>query len=242
MVTIEYDNIKVSVPEGWDDITVGLYEKVYGQNPKTHRERATMVATLCNVEPDLLFNWPADVFAIILDKIGFLYEDTRPEPSPLIELEGIKYIVPIEEKLTLGAWVDIDDVQKTGEAVLSKILAIVCRPAGEAYTWENNEKRAAMFAALPVSKVLPVLGFFLHCKTAYDKRTTAYLKIDQAVGLLAQNIKTFVKPGGGIRLSQTWLIIRFWTLTVLLRYRWAKFLRTYNTAAIKKARTPRSVS
>lgn len=228
MVELEYDKVKVSVPENWDDIKLGLYERISEQKPETTRDKVAIAALVCGIDVDLLFSWPAEVFNAIADRLEFLFKENPAEPNPEIEINGVKYVVPIEEELTLGAWVDADEVQKEGKSVLSNVLAIVCRPAGEAYNHKNNEQRAAMFADLPVSKVLGVLAFFLHYKTALDQRTAAYSNLVQAVGQLPLNIPTLRSPGGGIKLSTIWQAAKYYGMILLLRYQLQKFLRTCN--------------
>jgi hypothetical protein len=229
MVRIEYNTVKIEVPESWDDITLGRYETFYNEKPETARERVALAAKVCKADADLLLSWPAEVFSRIVGYIDFLFKDNPAPPSPYVEVDGVNYIVPIEDELCLGAWVDAEEVQKTGENVLSNILAIVCRPAGEAYDYKNNEARRAMFAGLPVSKVLPVLAFFLRCKTALEQRTAAYTKLVRAVDQLPRNIRPFLNPGGGIKLSQIWPVMKYWALMVLLRYRLQRFLPSCNT-------------
>lgn len=242
MVEIEYNNIKISVPENWDDITLGTYEKIYGKTPETMRERVAVIADICNADLEHLLSWPAEVFNFIVDRLHFLYQEQQIEPSPCITIGEVNYIVPIEEKLTLGAWIDAEEVQKKQEKVLSNMLAIVCRPAGEAYNCENNEQRAAMFAALPVSKVLPLTAFFLNCKSVLEQRTVAYSNTEEAVFLLVESIKNLRLRGVGIRLSTIWPMVKFWSMIVLLRYRWAKFLRKYNTTATSNMQRMRNMN
>lgn len=233
MVTIEYNGHKVNVPTSWDEVTVGDYEAFYLDKPDTARERVALVAKICKTEVDILLGWPADAFNIIVEKIGFLFKDNPAEPNPSVEVDGVTYVVPIEDKLSLGAYVDADEVQKGDEAVISNLLAIVCRPAGEEYNYENNETRAAMFAALPVSKVQGVLAFFLHCKHVLDERTKAFTNLAQVVGSLPLSIRGSRRLGGGIKLSQTWRAMRYYALMMLLNWRLRKLLRSYNIDAIK---------
>ena len=42
MVQIEYNTVKIEVPESWDDITLGFYETFYTEKPETARERASL--------------------------------------------------------------------------------------------------------------------------------------------------------------------------------------------------------
>mgnify|MGYP006906849322 FL=1 len=59
---LEYDNTRISVPESWDDITLGFYESFYDEEPSTARERVEWVAHICNVDSELLLEWPSEVF------------------------------------------------------------------------------------------------------------------------------------------------------------------------------------
>lgn len=233
MVEIEYNDVKISVPESWDDITLGVYEKFHKQKPVTHRERVTQTALVCGIDPELLLGWPTEVFNEVVRIAGFIFKDTNTEPTPIVDVNGTPYVVPIEDELTLGAYVDADEVQKTSDAVLSNVLAIVCRPAGEKYDHRQNDERAAMFAALPVSKVLGVLGFFLHCKQALDRHTAAYSNLRELGALLPQNIGSLLKRTGGIKLSRIWPTLRYLGLMLSLKNQLRKCLRSYNTKTIR---------
>lgn len=234
MVELEYNDVKINVPQSWEDIKLGFYETFYKTKPTTGRERIAFVATVCKVDPELMLAWPAEVFNRVVGYVGFLFEDNPATPAAFVEVKGVKYIVPIEEDLTLGAYIDADEAQKAETAVLSTVLAIVCRPAGEPYDYKNNEARAAMFADLPVSEVLGVLAFFLQCATVLRQRTAAYTNLLALADLLPRNIRNFLSPGVGIKLSRIYPIIRYYVLMMLLRYRLRKFLRTFNTEKIRK--------
>jgi hypothetical protein len=236
MVTMEYDNTKINVPTSWEDVKLGVYEEVYALKPVTARDRVAYVAKICQVEPEVLLNWPAEVFNKLVTFIDFLFIDADVPPCPFIEVDGVKYVVPIDDKITLGQWVDVDEAQKAGTAVLSNVLAIICRPTGETYSYEQNEARAAMFADLPVSRVLGVLAFFLHCKAVFDQHTAAFLKIQELADLLPRNTVALLSRGAGIKLSQIWRIPRYLALIALLRYRLRKYSPSYNTGRIKTAR------
>lgn len=242
MVKLDDGNIIIYVPQSWDDITLGHYETFYTDKPETAHDRVAYVAKVCKTDTDILLSRPAEVFNIIVGHIGFLFEDITAAPNPCIEIGDVKYIVPLEDELSLGAWVDADEAQKKGENVLSNTLAIVCRPVGEEYNCKNNDARAAMFAALPVSKVLGVLAFFLHCKAVSDRRTAACTKIAEAYGQLPLNIKYLLNPGAGIGLLRIWRTIKYTGLTILLRYRLRMFLRTCNSGKTSMLRMKRSTN
>jgi len=242
MVTMEYDNTLIRVPQCWEDITLGKYESVYDKKPESARERVALVAQICEVDAEKLLSWPAEIFNGIVDYILFLYGDNPAIPCPYLEIDGVKYAVPLEDDLTLGAWVDADEAQKKGEAPISTTLAIVCRPVGEAYDYKNNEARQAMFAALPVSQVMGVMAFFLQCKEASVKLTQMYGNLQLVIDQLPRNTDILRSLGAGTKLLQMWRVLTFCILNVLLRYRLRKFLRSYNTSAIRRTQRKRKES
>lgn len=242
MIALEYNKVKISVPENWDDITVRAYETFCAAKPVTARERVSVVAGVCGMEADLLLSWPVEVFNKIVDYVDFLFGDNPAPPAPCIDVQGVRYVVSVEDKLTLGEWVDIDTVQKEGVNVLSNVLSIICRPAGEEYNADNNEKRAAMFAALPVSKVQGVLAFFLHCKNASDQRTEVYSKLTALYDRLPRTTLASLGRGDGTRSLPIWRATGYCILTALLRYRLRRFLHSSNTGKTRKRRMKRNVN
>lgn len=242
MTTVEYNDIRIKVPDNWDDITLGDYERISGQRPQTAKDRASLVAGICHVGVDILLDWPAEVFNRIVDITGFLYADTDAVPASSVEIDGIMYAVSVGDKFTLGAWIDADEVQKNGQNVLSGVLAIVCRPVGEKYDCNNNEARQKLFAAQPVSRLLPVLAFFLRCKKTYEQRMRVFSRLTQGIALLVRSTQGLRPRGAGIRLSRIWLTVRFWILTVLLRYRLKMLLHTSSSAKIKPMRKRHSAN
>lgn len=234
MVKIEVNNVTVHVPQSWEDVKLGDYEQYYKDKPETARQRAEFVAKILKLDVQVLLDWPAEIYNYIVEQIGFLFGDNPIQAQPYIEVNGQQYVVELEDRQTLGAWVDAEEAQKAGTAVLSTVLSIVCRPVGEKYDYERAEQRQRLFASLPVSKVLGVLAFFLQCKTDLDKLTAAYTKLQEIADRLPRNIKPFLKRGGGTRLSRIWQATKYCVLTALLRYRLRKLSRIYNINAINR--------
>lgn len=233
MVNFEYKNTEVRIPQNWDDITLGQWDQLHSMRPKTSRERVAYIAQLCGIDDDLLLSWPAEVFNMIVAHTRFVFGANPYAPSTEAVIDGTAYSIAVEDSLTLGEWVDADEAQKAGENVLSNVLAIVCRPAGEAYDYKNNEKRRELFAAQPLSTVLPLLGFFLQCKQLSDKRTKIYSQLAAIRDLLPPSTATLQNLGAGTKLLRIWPIIRFLILNALLRWRLSKLLVLYGITETK---------
>lgn len=241
MTTIEYGEKRIEVPDCWDDITLGKYETVSAMPAKTAKEKVEMMAEICGVEVSVLLDWPAEIFNRMVEITEFLFrEEEKVEPAASIEIDGVQYAVPIGDKITLGVWVDVDEVQKIGQNVLSGVLAIVCRPVGEEYDGNNNEVRQRLFAALPVSRVMPVLAFFLHCKNVSERRTEVFSLLSRGIDRLARSTGNSQRCGDGIKLLRIWRRGVSWILIGLLRSRWKRLLRSCSSDAIKTSRKKRS--
>ena len=246
MVKIEITHndapVVIDVPESWDDITLGHYDTFHALEPKTQRETVELVAKVCKVDPQILFDAPEDLFNIIVSYAGFLFEKVPAEPTPVVHLNGTAYVVKIEDKLSFGEWIDADEVHKSGENVVTGTLAIVCRPVGEAYNPDNNDDRQAFFAAQPVTPFLGVLAFFLHYKNALDAISNRFSAVADLAEYYVANTKNLRRNGGGTASWPTWREIRLRILMRLLRYRLRRYLRSSVTKSPVKVRKTRKKS
>lgn len=240
MIRVEYRDLRVDVPSSWGDITLREYESINFSEYKTRRDKVDLIARLCKKESSDMLTLPVDVFNRIAGIVSFLFDANLGEPCTSIEIEGITYTLNTEDRLTLGEWVDVEEVQKGGDNVMSNVLAIVCRPVGEEYDCARNEERAELFGALPVSKTLGVLAFFLHSALMLSRRSALFSTLRETEKLLPQITGLSQNRGGGIRLSTIWRGVKFGITVRLLRYRLRKYLRTYNIGEIKNAQKGRN--
>ena len=237
MTIIEYEAYRLEIPDKWEENKLAKYDQFHGKRPESFRERVALLLDICGIDPESLMSAPTEIFNRIVQITAFIFAESNVKGVPFIVVEDIKYIVSTEESLTLGEWIDIEEVQKAGDNVLSNVLAIVCRPAGEEYDYRNNDKRQKMFANLPVSSVLGVLGFFLQQKQLYEKVTIEFLTLLEIAELLPPNTELLRSLGGGIGLLKTWRAVKFWILKELLNYqlrRYSRILFTYKTKRGRK--------
>lgn len=223
MIKIEFSGGKLSIPESWDEICFGDYEKWYFRQPSSQSEYVAFVAELCHVDPDLLFRSSSQLFDTIVGHIGFVFEDTIV-PSETVRIDGEDYAVSYGDKLTLGEWVDVENAfDGEHEKPLSEVLAILCRPSGESYDPELIPSRSELFRKQPCSKVLPLLAFFLHRNQGFCKISSLYsTTLDQA-GRFVRDIERLVQNGGGTKRLPIWQRIKYIFLMRSLKKRLSKF-------------------
>lgn len=214
MVTVELNNVKLEIPENWSDIKLSRYEKLYMQKPETKLDLVHFVADVCNIDANVLLESPAQVFNALAEIVDFVFDSELP-PANAVKVGDTEYFVSFADKLTLGEWVDAENViGSDSECKLSELLAILCRPIGEKYNPDLLGERTEMFKNLTCDKALPLISFFLSKKREYEAILNHYSTVmAQAVRFL-KDTKTFAINGGGIKRLPIWQRIRY---TYLIR-------------------------
>lgn len=241
MTTIEYGGHKVEIPENWHEIPLERYDRFHGKNPETFREKVELLADLCGIDMQVLTVLPTEIFNRAVQITAFIFSEPDITPVPYVEVKGVRYVANTDDELTLGEWIDLEEVQKEGVNVLSNVLAIVCRPAGEAYDYRNNTERQKLFAGLPVSNVLGVLGFFLQLKRRLEIITEEFSTLHRIIELFPPNINHLRSLGAGIGWLNPLRVVRFWILRELLNYRLRRFLHSSSISKTKRQRRTHSI-
>ena len=203
---------KWDVPSKWDDVTLKIYqdiERYYADKEEKQFDVRDVLHILTNRSIDEINELPSDFLDTILTHLLFLV--TTPEvgePSNKIKIDGEEYIINVMEKLKLGEYVAVDNVIKADKSDYASILAILCRKQGEVYDSkfeaETFEKRKEMFEKQPVTKILPLVGFFLNLYIVLERHSQLYSLAEEGINLTQQNIESLENLGVSKRLSLNW--------------------------------------
>ncbi len=243
MTKLEIENKTYQVPDSWEDLTLGQYEHFVGLPGETRTERVERVAYLAGMDPQDLLRWPVDVYNVAAGLISFIFEEApKSEPSPGIEIEGVKFAVNIADRLTLGEWVDAEEAQKDPAEVISGVLAVVCRPVGEKYDPSRTESRAALFKAQPVLSLMPVIAVFLTFNDLLAKSTQQRSDLEELAGLLQNVGGITASPGAGTTGSPRSQGATSLNSTRSQNGPWAKYLLSLFTRPSATKREQRSAS
>lgn len=209
-MTIDYKEWKV--PTSWDEITLGQFEEIqkfYEGEEERQTDIREIVHILCNKTVDEVNELPAEFLSIILDKLSFTTEKPEiGENTNKIEVDGETYQVNVMEKMKAGEYVATEMILKNDRNDLAGILAVLCRKEGEPYDskFENEilPERKKMFLNMPVTKVMPVCGFFLDLWMASEGVSRLYSAAEENINRIAQNIQNSRKLGLGRKLYIKW--------------------------------------
>lgn len=199
------------VPTSWEEITLKQFQDIdnYYKDREKEPDIREMLHILTNKTVDEVNQLPVEFLETIFDKLSFMNEQpVVGEPTNKIELDGVTYQVNIMNKLKTGEYVAVDSVVKTDAANFAAILAIICRKEDEIFDskFENEilEDRIKMFEKAPITKVLPVMNFFINCYILSETPSRLYSMVEEEINLTRQNIQDSVKNGVITKLSSKW--------------------------------------
>ena len=124
---------------------------------------------------------PVELYNSIMSNFSFVLEDMPQwKPSNKISYNGMEFVVNDKESLKVLEWDDCESILRNNIYDYPSLLAVLCRKVTGTKTdnvtglsWEVNEvydyefankifdARREMFAKMPITKVMPLIGFFL---------------------------------------------------------------------------------
>lgn len=124
---------------------------------------------------------PVELYNSIMSNFSFVLEDMPQwKPSNKLYYSGIKFVVNDKESLKVKEYEDAEMILRNNIYDYPSLLAVLCRKVTGTKTdnvtglsWEVNEvydsefankifdARREMFAKMPITKVMPLIGFFL---------------------------------------------------------------------------------
>ena len=195
---------EIHVPASWDEITLKTYQRIeeYYETitGDTHFNVMDVLDIFIDKDKDYLMSLPSEFLDIILDKLSFLTTPMKtPEPSNKIEINGEKYIVNVQNKLKTGEFIASDSILKDDRHNYAAMLAILCRKEGEVYDlhFENEvvQDRITLFEQQPITKIMPIITFFLALYGQSVMISQLFSKVEEAIDLTRKNIETSHKNG-----------------------------------------------
>lgn len=191
---------KWSLPTRWDEVTLGQFaelEKLYKGEASKGVDAVDLISIMSGRTKDEVMELPVDFMETMAIHLVFL--ETQPEiekPLNSIEIDGETYIINVKEKLKFGEYVDFDQLVKSDPCDYPSMLAILCRKDGEAYDSDfianEFQKRVDMFAKQPITKILPLIAFFLELSTTYMGLLSNYSMTKEALNQEVQNLENSV--------------------------------------------------
>lgn len=191
-----------NVPTSWDEVTLRQYQEIerYYEGKDEHFDVRKVLNILTNHTEDEINMLPLEYLEEIMEKLNFLSSLPREEePRNWCEINGERYSVHTEQKLKTGEYIASDTALKGDKHNYAAIMAVLCRKDGELYDshFENEvlEGRIKLFEEQPITKILPIIGFFLRLYLTSMMPTLLSSKAKEAIDLTRKDIETLQKSG-----------------------------------------------
>ena len=158
---------------------------------------------------------PVELYNSIMSNFSFVLEDMPQwKPSNHLSYNGIEFVVNTMEALKVKEYEDAEMILRNNMYDYPSLLAVLCRKVTGTKTdnvtglsWEVNEvydyefankifdSRREMFAKMPITKVMPVISFFLlrglECNNlSQNSITTLAHQLDEVVGNMLDSINS----------------------------------------------------
>lgn len=191
-----------NVPDSWDKVTLRQYQEIerYYEGKDEHFDVRKVLNILTNHTEDEINMLPLEYLEEIMEKLNFLSSlPKEEEPRNWCEINGERYSVHTEQKLKTGEYIASDTALKGDKHNYAAIMAVLCRKDGELYDshFENEvlEGRIKLFEEQPVTKILPIISFFLRLYLTSMMPTLLSSKAKEAIDLTRKDIETLQKSG-----------------------------------------------
>lgn len=200
---------KWSLPTRWDEVTLGQFadlERLYKGEASKGVDAVDLISIMSGRTKDEVMALPLDFMETMSIHLVFL--ETQPEiekPINSIEIDGDTYIINVKEKLKFGEYIDFDQLIKSDPCDYPSMLAILCRKEGEVYDSDfianEFQKRVDMFAKQPVTKILPLIAFFLQLSMNCTGLSSNYSMVKDLLVQELDNLESSVEhtAGKGLR-------------------------------------------
>ena len=192
-----------NLPKSWDEVTLKQFQELQRayNDEKKEVSIVDLISIMANKPKSEVQQLPTSFAELIMNELGFIMEQPKQQkPVPYIIIDDKKYMVNYLEKMKTGEWVDCNMIIKDDPKNYAAMLAILCRLEGEAYDDDfianKLEERTEMFLRQPITKILPIVAFFLELWLVFRKNSQLYTQIEEQLNNIQKNIENL--PRGGV--------------------------------------------
>ena len=191
-----------NVPTSWDGISLKKFQEInkYYSDKYKEYDVSEIIHIMTDKTIDEVNELPAEFLQVIMEKLSFIEKEPEvKEPTNKIEISKETYQINYMEKLKTGEYVSVDNILKADSNDYASILAILCRKEGEIYDSkfeaELFEERKKMFEEQPITKILPIIGFFLNLYMMSVIPSQLYFQVEEELNHIQKSIKTSTEIG-----------------------------------------------
>lgn len=212
----------ITVPTSWEQITLGQFVKLMRLQEEENKEDVSLIdimAVLTGTDKKYIYSLPSDFANTIMAHLLFLNKPLKEEPKAEVIIDGNLYKINYMEKLKFGEYTDANTVMANDKFDYASLLAILCRREGEIYDddyiAEHLDERIEMWNNQPITKVYPLVCFFLTLSALSGKHLQHYMTdAEQVIDQSLTHIEDSLRNGAHKKFSMRYVKAR-WKLRKL---------------------------
>lgn len=193
----------INMPLGWHEITLEMFQeisKLYDNDKKP--AVIDILSIITNIKKEELEQYPVEILNIIIQQAQYIQSTPTNEVKNEIIIDGEKYFINYENELRFKEFVDAQTLIESNNRDYASLLAILCRKSNELYTDEyiakEFDKRVEMFNKQPITKILPIVNFFLNYWVVLEKTSKESLTtLKEAAGKYLEHTENSLRSGLG---------------------------------------------
>ena len=220
IVAKDFGNI--TVPTSWDEVKLKDFITLMKLQEEENKEDVSLIdimAVLTGTDKKYIYSLPSDFANTIMAHLLFLNKPLKEEPKAEVIIDGNLYKINYMEKLKFGEYTDANTVMANDKFDYASLLAILCRREGEIYDddyiAEHLDERTEMWNNQPITKVYPLVCFFLTLSALSDKHLEHYMTdAEQVIDQSLTHIEDSLKSGEHKKFSLSYVKAR-WKLRKL---------------------------
>ena len=205
------------IADKWEDVSLRQFTELMKLNDNGIKDVRDVIAILSDHTKDEINLLPIDFIESMMARLTFLNKAPEVNNSNEIEIDGEVYFVNVMEKLKTGEFIDVNSAIQSDNLNYAAFLAILCRKKGELYNDDfvanHLDERIEMYNNQPITKILPVIGFFLALYMTSKNYSQSYMtEAEEATNQLLKNTEDLLKRGGYKKLSLKQLMKAWWNI------------------------------
>ena len=205
------------IADKWEDVSLRQFTELMKLNDNGIKDVRDVIAILSDHTKDEINLLPIDFIESMMARLTFLNKAPEVNNSNEIKIDGEVYFVNVMEKLKTGEFIDVNSAIQSDSLNYAAFLAILCRKKGELYNDDfvanHLDERIEMYNNQPITKILPVIGFFLNLwRISKAPSQNCMTEIHQTANQLLKDTETSLRSGGYKKLSLKHLMKVWWNI------------------------------
>ena len=192
-------NYNINMPLSWEEVTLQMFQDLSKLYDNDNKPTITdILAVLTNIEKKELEQYPTEIIETIIKQVQFIYNSPTDKVENQIIIDKERYFINYEDELRFKEFVDSQTLLEGNNRDYASLLAILCRKQGEIYNDEyiatQFNQRREMFLKQPITKILPIVTFFLNywvvCEKFINRSSTLKIETNKyldSIGNLLKN-------------------------------------------------------